>query len=791
MDYSNSSDTDDDEIPLRIKKEAEDVEAEVPPVDEESKVGLVGQDETVPGPDAGIAIGISEGSKESDAASKSDIVGIDEKRSPRGVDAGEGHCILSNPVTEAEEFVFKENDSNDNVNVIDAEDSIQIQGYTEATIGSNADEPDAIIASVVEIMDGFKDCSITCKEEDIIDINDKCKCHKDDEEDDGIPHKETIDRNVPVDAVDDERTSPVNVDGVAAGVLDIEVTDSSITEKQKDSPNKVIDHNDNLQQNPSKIPASPVDIEKIVQICETKYPVIYKPDKKSRWRRGCIVETKDDDKVDIRDLETEVVHIDIPKKYVKPGEKNLEILNGLDGSYTPPSVEKKMKYSTSPVVKMKFPSDREKGNKLRRKGKNFEDNPESEVGSFTKLRKRPTPEESLGNFSSNIPSRGGHQRNSRYNRNTKNAPKQSTSSEMGKEESSSSKTEESEKDVDIAAGYQSGKTSESGSGGTTEEIKPASSLDPDVLNTSHQFSDAEDNDEEEPSKNTHNSVTIITEKTMLPTIFEEGSTVESSLDGDGSVSCQNPVSIEQLKEVSFQPKTCSSPSLEHSFSAESHVTVTEQPASILNELLQCFEVQSGEGNNNVEDDPGREFCRCIIATNSSDVSDNEISSILKVLKEDNERMQMLVSGAMENFAALSTHKLGNKVNCQNNQVLEPVCLYRIIPPSQVLMYLLSAGEEDVKSQLSGCIQSKGVLYSALGTGAGAHLAFRCIPYLGPQEMEQVVQNLQGGLHLADIPHQYISFTEQLIRYVVFPKPLNIISVFKTYIVLSAKQTCKS
>ena len=83
------------------------------------------------------------------------------------------------------------------------------------------------------------------------------------------------------------------------------------------------------------------------------------------------------------------------------------------------------------------------------------------------------------------------------------------------------------------------------------------------------------------------------------------------------------------------------------------------------------------------------------------------------------------------------------------------------------MYLLSACEEDVKSQLSGCIQSKEVLYSALGKGAGAHLAFRCIPYLGPQEMEQVVQNIQGGLQLADIPPQYISFTEQLIRCVVF------------------------
>ena len=81
------------------------------------------------------------------------------------------------------------------------------------------------------------------------------------------------------------------------------------------------------------------------------------------------------------------------------------------------------------------------------------------------------------------------------------------------------------------------------------------------------------------------------------------------------------------------------------------------------------------------------------------------------------------------------------------------------------MFLLSACEEDVKSQLSGCIRSKEVLYSALGTGAGAHLAFRCIPYLGPQEMEQVVQNLRGGLHLADVPPQYISFTKQLIRYV--------------------------
>ena len=95
------------------------------------------------------------------------------------------------------------------------------------------------------------------------------------------------------------------------------------------------------------------------------------------------------------------------------------------------------------------------------------------------------------------------------------------------------------------------------------------------------------------------------------------------------------------------------------------------------------------------------------------------------------------------------------------------------------MFLLSACEDDVKSQLSGCIQSKEVLYSALGTGAGAHLAYRCIPYLGPQEMEQVVQNIQGGLQLADIPPQYISFTEQLIRCVVFGILLNLPYVFKT------------
>ena len=64
VDYSNSSDTDDDETPLRVVKEAEDVED--PPVDEESKVGLVGHDEPVLNPDAGIAIGIPVESKEFD-----------------------------------------------------------------------------------------------------------------------------------------------------------------------------------------------------------------------------------------------------------------------------------------------------------------------------------------------------------------------------------------------------------------------------------------------------------------------------------------------------------------------------------------------------------------------------------------------------------------------------------------------------------------------------------------------------------------------------------------------------
>ena len=431
------------------------------------------------------------------------------------------------------------------------------------------------------------------------------------------------------------------------------VTDSSITEKHNDSPSKGVDHNDNLHKNPSKIPDSPVDIEKIVQICETKYPVIYKPDKKSPWRRGCIVETKDDDKVDIRDLETGVAHNDIPKKYVKPGEKNLEILNGLDRSYTAPSTERKLKYSTSPVVKMKFSSDREKENKFIRKGKNFENNRESEAETewFTKLRERPTSGESLG---PNIPSRGGHQRK-RYNRNTMKAPKQSISIVIQKEEPP--KSEESE---EHAAGHQSGKAS----GDTTEDLKPLSTIDQDVLNTSHQFSDAEDNNEEESNKNTDTSVmTTCASSEMLPTIFEEGSTVESSLDGDGSVSCQNPLSIEQLKENSFQHETSSSPGMGHPFSAESDVT--EQPAAILDELLQCFEVQNGEGNKNVEveDNPGREFCRRITATNLSDTCDNELSSFLnfKVLKEDKVRRQMLVSGAMENFAALSTQKLGNKV----------------------------------------------------------------------------------------------------------------------------------
>ena len=60
--------------------------------------------------------------------------------------------------------------------------------------------------------------------------------------------------------------------------------------------------------------------------------------------------TKDDDKVDIRDCETDVLYIDIPKKYVKSGsgEKNLDILNGLDGSYTHSSEKKKMKHEVPP-----------------------------------------------------------------------------------------------------------------------------------------------------------------------------------------------------------------------------------------------------------------------------------------------------------------------------------------------------------------------------------------------------------------------------------------------------------
>ena len=71
--------------------------------------------------------------------------------------------------------------------------------------------------------------------------------------------------------------------------------------------------------------------------------------------------TKDDDKVDIRDCETDVLYIDIPKKYVKSGsgEKNLDILNGLDGSYTPPSSEKKkMKYEVPPRFQKVLASSR-------------------------------------------------------------------------------------------------------------------------------------------------------------------------------------------------------------------------------------------------------------------------------------------------------------------------------------------------------------------------------------------------------------------------------------------------
>ena len=67
VDYSNSSDTDDDEISLRIKKEAEDVDASS--VDE-GKAGLFGHghDDTFQCP---YALGIPDGVEESDAGSRS------------------------------------------------------------------------------------------------------------------------------------------------------------------------------------------------------------------------------------------------------------------------------------------------------------------------------------------------------------------------------------------------------------------------------------------------------------------------------------------------------------------------------------------------------------------------------------------------------------------------------------------------------------------------------------------------------------------------------------------------
>ena len=636
VDYVNSSDTDDDEISLRIKKEAEDVDASS--VDE-GEAGLFshGHDDTFQCPYA--ALGIPDGVEESDAGSTSaNVVGNHEKKSLEGIDAGDGHCFPSNPVSE--ESFLMDNDSKDNVNsgTNDAGDSILVKA--ESVVGNNAAEPDVVIESVVEIQDEFKDDSTSPEgslDEDSINVDDSR--HKPDQEDDGIPRNETIDSNDYVKDLDVEGKTPVDVVGY---VLDAEVTDSSCdTGKSIEFPSKGshndIDHNDNLLKNPNKIPASPVDIEKIVQICETKYPVIYKPDKKSLWRKGCIVNTKDDDKVDIRDLDTEDVHIDIPKKYVKPGEKNLEILNSLDRSYTTaPSIEKKMKFTVTHHSNVRMKS---------RGKKNFGINREAEAvtGNFTKLRKRPTPAETSGHFS---PS----------------ALKQSTNIEILKDDSS--KTEESEDDVGIAEGKSSVDAS--------EEIKPMGSIDPEVLDTSHQFSDAEDNDEEESNKNTADSTMITSdssEKTLLPTIFEEGSTVESSLDGDGSVSCPNPAPMEQPKEDSLHPETNPSPGVGHSFSAESDVEVKDQPASILESLLQCFGVQNGKGNIKMEDDSGREFCRRILATNSSDISDNDVSILKEVFKKDKQLMQMIASGAMENFKALSTLKLGIKVNRQNIQFL--------------------------------------------------------------------------------------------------------------------------
>ena len=76
--------------------------------------------------------------------------------------------------------------------------------------------------------------------------------------------------------------------------------------------------------------------------------------------------------------------------------------------------------------------------------------------------------------------------------------------------------------------------------------------------------------------------------------------------------------------------------------------------------------------------------------------------------------------------------------------------------------MLAVGGKGIQSKLSGNIEDKNILNSLLQSGCGAQVAFRCLPYFGPDNWKKLTENLRQFDNLKEVPHQYFSFLGQVI-----------------------------
>ena len=76
--------------------------------------------------------------------------------------------------------------------------------------------------------------------------------------------------------------------------------------------------------------------------------------------------------------------------------------------------------------------------------------------------------------------------------------------------------------------------------------------------------------------------------------------------------------------------------------------------------------------------------------------------------------------------------------------------------------MLAVGGKGIQSKISGNIEDKNILDSLLQNGCGAQVAFRCLPYFGPDNWSRLTDNLRPFDNLEEVPHQYFSFLGQVI-----------------------------